>query len=233
MGRTRRLFSGSRYQLVCDDLQQKYDFLVPPRQKWDKNAYRSQHPQEHDQIGTTRRRRSIHVQRSSHLYQGHGDWSSRGLGRWASWVLYSSLAHKTRIVTAYNLGRRKSDFLGTVYQQHLRLIQRNGWDINHRTILVDITSRLLLGTDGLRIVRPAARKLTCSNKRSVERFNAYVEKKLDEHRLHHRLANISTALRSNASDATALRSMETLDMQTAQIFIAETVQKDYKLSSPV
>ncbi len=38
---------------------------------------------------------------------------------------------------------------------------------NHRTMLVDITTRSLLGTDGMRIVRPAARRLTCSNKRSV------------------------------------------------------------------
>lgn len=44
----------------------------------------------------------------------------RGLGRWASWLLYAHPSHKTRVVTAYNLGKRKSNYLGTVYQQHLR-----------------------------------------------------------------------------------------------------------------
>jgi hypothetical protein len=193
----------------------------------------------------------------------------RGLGRWCPWLLYASPTHKTRIVTAYNLGKQKSNHLGTVYQQHLRYIQLNAlqhspydlfsnnfteainqWitagerllifvDMNehvlngqlaskftdlglreathlswnstepnthisgskpidgvyhtsnlevtstlmlsfhegvgdHRTILVDITARSLLGTDGLRILRPPARRLACSNKKAVDRFNKYV-----------------------------------------------------------
>lgn len=60
----------------------------------------------------------------------------RGLGRWASWVLYSNPAHRTRIVTAYNLGKRKSNYLGTCYQQHLRYIQRNGLNVTPHTLFL-------------------------------------------------------------------------------------------------
>ena len=182
----------------------------------------------------------------------------RGLRRWTSWLLFASPTHKTRVVLAYNLGKRTSNYLGTVYQQHLCFIQLNRWNItpyelfmidfmaaiirwtnagerllifidmnehilkgqlaskllslglmeathqswgekephthvsgskpidrvyhsstleitstmllsfhegvgNHRTVMVDITSRSLLGTDGFRIVRPVARRLVCSN----------------------------------------------------------------------
>jgi hypothetical protein len=52
----------------------------------------------------------------------------RGLGRWCSWTLFASPNHKTRIVCAYNLGKRKSNHLGTIYQQHLRYIQLNNMD---------------------------------------------------------------------------------------------------------
>ena len=50
----------------------------------------------------------------------------RGLGRWCSWLIYAHPTHKTRLVSAYNLGGGTSSYLGTVYQQHLRYIQQKG-----------------------------------------------------------------------------------------------------------
>ena len=47
----------------------------------------------------------------------------RGLGRWCSWLIYAHPSHKTRLVSAYNLGPSTSNYLGTIYQQHLRYIQ--------------------------------------------------------------------------------------------------------------
>jgi hypothetical protein len=239
----------------------------------------------------------------------------RGLGRWSSWLLYANPSHKTRVITAYNLGNRKSNYLGTIYQQHLRYIQLHDinstpyelfmedfttaisqWisagerlllfiDLNehvlygklatkllslglieathpswgpcepnthisgskpidgvfhtstleitstlmlsfhegvgdHRTILVDVTARSLLGTDGLCIVRPAARRLICSNKKAVDLFIKYVEGKLAEHRLYDRLAEASRLLQKNHQDLQGLRMLEIIDTQTTQILIS-------------
>ncbi len=47
----------------------------------------------------------------------------RNLGRWASWILSSNPAHRTRVVVAYCPGKAKKSGLKTVYQQHLRHIQ--------------------------------------------------------------------------------------------------------------
>jgi len=243
----------------------------------------------------------------------------RGLGRWCSWVLYAHPSHRTRIVSAYNLGKRTSNYLGTVYQQHLRFIQTRGWDISpyklfcidflaaiikwqttgdrllifvdmnehplkgalskmmlstglleathqhwngcepnthirgsgpidgvyyssslevtaslqlsfhegvgdHRTVLIDVTSHSLLGTEGFRIVRPVARRLVCSNKKSVEQFIKYVEKKLQQHKLHERLSIASQRLFRDNQDAEALQMMDRIDLQMTEIFIAGEFQ---------
>ena len=51
---------------------------------------------------------------------------SSGLGRWCSWPFFANPKHVTRIVVAYRPGSAKSKGLKTVYQQHLRYMQRNG-----------------------------------------------------------------------------------------------------------
>jgi len=48
-----------------------------------------------------------------------------GLGRWCSWPFYANLNHLTRIVVAYRPCPSRSKGLKTVYQQHLRYMQRN------------------------------------------------------------------------------------------------------------
>ena len=91
---------------------------------------------------------------------------------------------------------------------------------DHRTTLVDITARSLLGIDGFRIVRPQARRLTCSNKKSIDRFVKYVEQELERHKLHDRLSAASRSLYFNSSDSEAIKTMETIDLQMEEIFLA-------------
>ena len=68
----------------------------------------------------------------------------RGLGRWCSWVIYAHPSHKTRVVTAYNLGPATSNYLGTVYQQHLRYIQNNGLDTTpHKLFMTDFLAMVM------------------------------------------------------------------------------------------
>lgn len=61
----------------------------------------------------------------------------RNLGRWASMILSSHPDQRTRIVTAYNVGRTKPEGLKTVYQQHLRYIQETGLDCSPRKLMRD------------------------------------------------------------------------------------------------
>ena len=236
----------------------------------------------------------------------------RGLGRWCSWKIYITPEHVTRIISTYNLGKQKSQHLGTVYQQHKRYAQIAGlkedpqqlfisdfisqltaWqkagerllifaDMNehiingklakqlfsldleeathlfwtdeephtyidgkipidgvyhsreleivsslqlsfhegvgdHRTVLVDITSRSLLGQDKFKILRPAARRLNSSDKTSTERYVKYVEKELERRNLHDKLCQVSFQLSLNNNDCTARRSLEHIDRQTIEI----------------
>ena len=238
-----------------------------------------------------------------------------GLGHCCSWLLFSNPNHKTRVVSVYNLGKRKSNHLRTIYQRHLSYIQLNNLDTtpyglfctdftnsirewlaagervliftnmneriltgklathlldlglleathlswgdkepnthingskpidgvyhtsnlevtstlmlsfhegvgNHRTVLVDITARSLLGTEGLRIVRPPARRLAITNRKAVARFNKYVESKMQEHRLHNRLVVASKILQKNPQNKRGRQMLEVLDTQTTEILIA-------------
>jgi hypothetical protein len=53
----------------------------------------------------------------------------RGLGRWCLTLFLSDPNHKFRLVLAYNVGRKKPKGASTIYQQKLRYIQNNGWDL--------------------------------------------------------------------------------------------------------
>ena len=248
-------------------------------------------------------------------YAKETDNDFRGLGRWCSWVIYAHPSHKTRLVSAYNLGPATSNYLGTVYQQHLRYIQNKGMDTtphkmfmtdflamilhwrragerliimadmnenilrgplarrllnlglveathsswgekapnthvsgtkpidgiyhtpdieisatlqlsfhesvgDHRSAIIDVTARSLIGTDGHKIVRPTARRLVCSNKKCVSKFVSFVEVAISRHKLHEKLSKASQLLHRNSMDESALRLMESIDEQMAQIFIA-------------
>ena len=89
---------------------------------------------------------------------------------------------------------------------------------DHCSVIVDISARSLLGIDGQKIIRPVARRLTCSNKKNVERFNKYVEKALDCHKLYEKLGIASQMLNHNPWDQNGIRLMENIDQQMAEIF---------------
>ena len=67
----------------------------------------------------------------------------RNLGRVASTVFYANRKHRTRVVTAYNLGDSKPKGLKTNYQQQLRYIQDKDLDVNPETMfLLDLYALL-------------------------------------------------------------------------------------------
>lgn len=68
----------------------------------------------------------------------------RGLGRWCSWLIYAHPSHKTRLVSAYNLGPSTSNYLGTIYQQHLRYIQHHGLKTTpHQMFMIDFLAMII------------------------------------------------------------------------------------------
>lgn len=59
----------------------------------------------------------------------------RQLGRWSSLILQSHPDHRTRIVSAYNVGKGNTKLLGSVYQQQLRYIQTNNLRISPQKLM--------------------------------------------------------------------------------------------------
>jgi len=55
----------------------------------------------------------------------------RRLGRWTSFLLQSVQGHRTRVVQAYAVRPQRSEQVGSVYQQHLRYLQNNGFNGVH------------------------------------------------------------------------------------------------------
>lgn len=60
-------------------------------------------------------------------YYKKGAIDFRKLGRWTSFILQSVQGHRTRVVQAYAVGAVRSKQWGSVYQQHVRYIQWNGF----------------------------------------------------------------------------------------------------------
>ena len=64
-----------------------------------------------------------YIKRTNGRTDGSGtDW--RGLGRWSWYLLEGTHGHRTRVISCYNVGRGKPEGLQTVYQQHLRYMER-------------------------------------------------------------------------------------------------------------
>ena len=91
---------------------------------------------------------------------------------------------------------------------------------DHRTVIVDISSRSLLGKYDFKVCRPVARRLTTSNAPAMKRYIDHVETELVSRNLHNRLCDVSYTLSLNNQDTTALREMELIDHQTVEIMAA-------------
>ena len=67
----------------------------------------------------------------------------RHLGRWISTVISGRKGHNTRIIHAYAVRPNRSKEIGSVYQQHLRYMQRNGFTGSPRDLFVsDLLNQL-------------------------------------------------------------------------------------------
>ena len=78
-----------------------------------------------------------------HQYARKNGGDFRKLGRVASTVYYANRKHRTRVVTAYNVGSNKPRGLKTNYQQQLRYIQDKQLEIEPESMfLLDLYALL-------------------------------------------------------------------------------------------
>ena len=240
----------------------------------------------------------------------------RHLGRWDSWLIYATPTHRTRVVTAYNVGRGSPKGVATVYQQTLRYIQNNDLDTtprelfkidflailqtwqeqgdrllvfvdmnehilkgplakhlmgpglnlleaththwvgeephtfvggsepidavyysdkleitstkqlsfhqsvgDHRTSLIDVTTRSMIGKNEFKVERVSARKLSTKNKKSTQKYISKVEEQLSYHKLQLRLDKCTEAvhLANDIASPAVTAELEVIDRQTVEI----------------
>jgi hypothetical protein len=72
----------------------------------------------------------------------------RGLGWWCPTVFYADPSHRTRIVSAYNVGRQAPRGDSTIYQQQLRYIQNRGLDSTPSRLCMAMSGRQAAGFHG-------------------------------------------------------------------------------------
>ena len=88
---------------------------------------------------------------------------------------------------------------------------------DHRTVIVDVSSRSLIGKDKFKICRLLARRLSSTNHACALRYISYVEKELSNRQLHQKLCDISAKLHANNNDITAREELNNIDRQTTEI----------------
>lgn len=85
---------------------------------------------------------------------------------------------------------------------------------DHRTVIVDISSRSMIGVDSFKIVRPPARRLAVTNRKSTQRYFEILEQKFTDHNLFTRLEECKRDLSQNASDSNAAARLEMIDVES-------------------
>ena len=87
---------------------------------------------------------------------------------------------------------------------------------DHRTVIVDVSSRSMIGKDSFKIVRPTARRLTLANTRYVEKYIKVLEGKIMEHKLRQRLDECAQLLANDPTNSDALDQLETIDNEVTE-----------------
>ena len=62
---------------------------------------------------------------------------------------------------------------------------------NHRTILLDASTRSTIGVNEFKVVRPQARRLSLTNRKSVINYINRLEKEIDAHKLQEQLDKLT------------------------------------------
>ncbi len=88
---------------------------------------------------------------------------------------------------------------------------------DHKTTLVDVTTRSVIGKLEQRVVTPQARKLSNKNKESVKEYIQYTTQQYRLHKLQRRLDNLTVTTLPGAVLPTHQEEMEWLDTQKTKI----------------
>ena len=88
---------------------------------------------------------------------------------------------------------------------------------DHRTVIVDVSARSMIGVDSFKIVRPAARRLTAANEKCRKRYESMLEQKLEEHNLPSRLEQSAKVLERDGTDEQAVAELENIDVEVTKL----------------
>ena len=87
---------------------------------------------------------------------------------------------------------------------------------DHSTMIIDISSRSLIGASEHRIVRPACRRLNCKMS-SLGQYNKLLEKLMDIHKMEEWLDAIINAIVDNRPTPAQKCQMNSLDIQMVEL----------------
>ncbi len=88
---------------------------------------------------------------------------------------------------------------------------------DHKTTLVDVTTRSVIGKLEKRVVTPQARKLSTKNKKIIKEYIQYTTQQCRLHKLQRRLDNLTVTALPGAELPTHQEEMERLDTQKTKI----------------
>ena len=88
---------------------------------------------------------------------------------------------------------------------------------DHRTSLIDISTRSAIGANEFRVVRAPARRLNTQNHKSLEGYVTVAEDQMDIHRLQDRMDHITGEIAASGSTPERRQKLERIDVQTIEI----------------
>ena len=88
---------------------------------------------------------------------------------------------------------------------------------DHRTILIEASTRSMIGEDRFKVVRPQARRLSTSNRKAFRKYNVMLESKVEEHKLESRLERLAGLCVQYPVAEDVQKELEVLDQQTKEL----------------
>ncbi len=88
---------------------------------------------------------------------------------------------------------------------------------DHRSVLVDITTKSAIGKQEFKVVHPHGRHLSSQNDRVRTKYLQHLERQMCTHRMVERLSACEQRISTYPAPADAIQNMQTLDMQMAEM----------------
>jgi hypothetical protein len=88
---------------------------------------------------------------------------------------------------------------------------------DHRTVLVDVCTKLAIGKQKFHVVHPHARRLNSNNTKACTKYLAFLERQMQMHRMPERLHACTAQITSYLVSSTVQHQMQLLNNQTVEM----------------